>query len=93
MTLEGFLTDGPAAVMVLSLVVLELCARAYKAVGRDNRGSSGSWLSPLVAGTGLAAALVTSELASHASWAPEVIGIALTVSGIAHLAGTRQRWS
>lgn len=93
MTLEAFLLDGPAAIMVLLLVVLELCARSYSAVSRDEEKSKASWLSPLVAGVGLAVALVASQLASQESWAPAVIGTALTVAGLGHLAGTRQRWN
>ena len=93
MTLETFLLDGPAALMVLLLVVLELCARSYAAVSRGEEESKASWLSPLVAGVGLAVALAASQLASEESWAPAVIGMALTVAGLAHLTGARQRWN
>lgn len=92
MTLEAFLLGGPAAILVLLLVVIELCARIYTAFTRGEEISKDSWLSPLVAGLGLAVALVASQLASQESWAPAVIGMALTVAGLAHLAGTRQRW-
>ena len=93
MTLEVFLLHGPAAIMVLLLVVLELCARSYAAVSCGEEKSKAAWLSPLVAGVGLAVALAASQLASQESWAPAVIGTALTVAGLAHLAGARQRWS
>lgn len=92
MTLEAFLLGGPAAMMVLLLVVVELCARTFAAVTRGEEKSKASWLSPLAAGVGLAVALAASQLASQESWAPAVVGTALTVAGIAHLAGTRQRW-
>ena len=88
-TVEGFLASGQAAGLVLLIVFLEgglLLMRHLRA--RPERASVVSWLSPLLAG----AALVVALLLVQSGASPRYLGLALTVAGVAHLMGYRQRW-
>ena len=91
--LEGFLLSGRAADLILLLVVLEALAlllwrRRRVTQGRGPQVPLARWLSPLVAGAALVLAL---RLALTGGSAP-LMGLALAVAGVAHLAGYRQRW-
>ncbi len=85
----AFIASGQAAAVVLGIVFLEgvlLVTRTLK--GAPNTAPPGRWASPLLAGASLVAALWCAQVGAP----PEFVGVALTVAGLAHLAGYRQRW-
>lgn len=85
--LEAFLRSGRAADLILLIVLLEGALLAVRQL-RGGAPPLGRWLSPLVAGAALVLAL---RLALTDGPVP-LLGLALSVAGIAHLAGYRQRW-
>jgi hypothetical protein len=85
--LEAFLLSGRAADLILLIVALETLVLGYRYV--CGRGPSPRyWLSPLLAG----AALVWALRLALTAGPPPLLGLALAVAGVAHLAGYRQRW-
>jgi hypothetical protein len=85
---NGFLTSGAAAALILLLVVLEALPLLLR--WRAGRGAPPrAWLSQMLAGACLIGALLAEQRAA----APELLGTLLILAGCAHLAGYRQRWA
>ena len=88
--LEAFLASGQAAVVVLSFVAVEAALLTLREWRKESsRAAPGAWISPLVAGAALVAALLCVQ------WrlSPYYLGLAVSIAGLAHLLGYRQRWS
>jgi hypothetical protein len=85
--LESFLLSGRAAELILLIVALEFAALWWR-YRRGDGAPPSRWLSQLLAGAALVAALRLAQGGAGA----EAIGLALAVGGVAHLSGYRQRW-
>ncbi len=72
---------------MLALVLLEMLL-LYIRYRRSRGVAPRRWLSPAVAGAALALALLFAQIGAGY----QALGAALTVAGIAHVLGYRQRW-
>jgi hypothetical protein len=85
--IEGFLGGGGAALLILALVCVEATALAL----RHRRGMGPPllrWLSPMLAGAALVAALWLEQSGAP----PVLLGPPLALAGLAHLLGAKERW-
>lgn len=84
--IEAFIAKGAATDVVLAVVVAELVALLVH--WRRGGAPPRRWLSPLVAGAALVLSLRMALVGAPPLW----LGLTLSVAGIAHLAGYRERW-